>query len=83
MPDLSFSPDGCACFKFSSKSIRYVLLALSPHVRESKRVLDSGFWILDSGFWILDSGFRIPDSGFLAHIHTGQRFSCAAAIVLT
>ena len=61
MPDLSFSPDGCACFKFSSKSIRYVLLALSPHVRESKRVLDSGFWILDS----THSTFSISGSGFL------------------
>ena len=78
MPDLSFSSDGCTCFKFSSKSIRYVLSALSPHLRASKRVLDSGFWIPHSGFrisstgflilcqWHSDSGFNreIPDSGF-------------------
>ena len=37
----------------------------SPHVKESKTVLDSGFHFLDSGFfvggtWIPDSGFRIP-----------------------
>ena len=77
MPDLSFSSDGFTCFKFSSKSIRYVLSALSPHLTESKRVLDSGFWIPHSGFrisgtgflilcqWDLDSGFNceIPDSG--------------------
>ena len=74
MPDLSFSPDGCACFKFSSKSIRYVLLALSPHVRESKRVLDSGFWILDSGFWILDSGFWILDSTHSTFSISGSGF---------
>ena len=37
----------------------------SPHVRESKTVLDSGFHAVDSGFQILNSlslelGFRIP-----------------------
>ena len=39
----------------------------SPHVRESKTVLDSGFQAVDSGFQLLDSrsytvelGFRIP-----------------------
>ena len=39
----------------------------SPHVRESKTVLDSGFHAVDSGFQLLDSrsytvelGFRIP-----------------------
>ena len=77
MRDLSFSSDGFTCFKFSSKSIRYVLSALLPHLTESKRVLDSGFWIPHSGFrisgtgflilcqWDLDSGFNreIPDSG--------------------
>ena len=38
----------------------------SPHVKESKRVADSGFHIVDSGFRGLDSGFhaygfRIPN----------------------
>ena len=45
---------------------------VSPHVRESKTVLDCGFHIVDSGFQVLDSslfgtwilnwlvGFRIP-----------------------
>jgi len=37
----------------------------SPHVKESKRVADSGFHTMDSGFRMLDSGFhaygfRIP-----------------------
>ena len=40
---------------------------ISPHVRKTKRVLDSGFHSLDSGFlasgtWILDSTLWIPDS---------------------
>ena len=40
---------------------------ISPHVRKSERVLDSGFHSLDSGFlasgtWILDSTLWIPDS---------------------
>ena len=34
----------------------------SPHVRESRRVLDSGFHTVDSGFRVLDSGFQL--SGF-------------------
>ena len=29
----------------------------SPHVRESRRVLDSGFHTVNSGFRVLDSGF--------------------------
>ena len=32
----------------------------SPHVRETKTVLDSGFHALDSGFHALDSGFQGP-----------------------
>ena len=28
----------------------------SPHIRESKSVLDSGFLAVDSGFQVLDSG---------------------------
>ena len=51
----------------------------SPHVSESKTVLDSGFHVMDSGFQVLDSslcqwnlvsgfqslvGFRIPLANF-------------------
>ena len=37
----------------------------SPHVRESRRVLDSGFHTVDSGFRVLDSGFpKGLDSNF-------------------
>ena len=39
------------CFFFPCKSV-------SPHVRESMTVLDSGFHPVDSGFQL--SGFRIP-----------------------
>ena len=31
-----------------------------PHVRESKKVLDSGFHAVDSGFQVLDSRYWIP-----------------------
>ena len=34
----------------------------SPHIRESKKVLDFRFHALDSGFWIPDSRFQAPDS---------------------
>ena len=40
----------------------YSFTWISPHVRESKTVLDSGFHPVDFGFGVLDSGFRIPDS---------------------
>ena len=32
---------------------------MSPYVRESRRVLDSGFHTVDSGFRVLDSGFQL------------------------
>ena len=35
-------------------------IKVSPHVRESRTFLDSGFHAVDSGFRVLDSGFRIP-----------------------
>ena len=35
---------------------------ISPHVRDSMTVLDSGFHPVDSGFRVLDSGFQL--SGF-------------------
>ena len=31
----------------------------SPHVRESRSVIDSGFHAVDSGFQVLDSGFFV------------------------
>ena len=58
----------------------------SPHVRESRTVLDSGFRVLDSGFQ--HSGFRIPKragfhfflSGFNAFLRTS--FSCSNLAIL-
>ena len=43
------------------------VFSVSPHIRESKTVLDSGFHAVDSRFQQLDSGFFvsgtwIPDS---------------------
>ena len=38
------------------------LISLSPHVRESMTVVDSGLHPVDSGFRALDSGFQL--SGF-------------------
>ena len=47
----------------------------SPHVRESRRVLDSGFHTVDSGFQVLDSGFQL--SGFRIPKRAGfQIFLC-------
>ena len=47
----------------------------SPHVRESRRVLDSGFHTVDSGFRVLDSGFQL--SGFRIPKRIGfQMFLC-------
>ena len=48
---------------------------ISPHVRESRRVLDSGFHTVDSGFRVLDSGFQL--SGFRIPKRAGfQSFLC-------
>ena len=64
----------------------------SPHVRDSRTVLDSGFHAVDSGFRVLDSGFqhsgfRIPKragfhifSGFNAFLRTS--FSCSNLAML-
>ena len=51
--------------EISPKSLH--IIHKSPHVRESKTVLDSRFHAVDSGFQVLDSGFFvngtwIPDS---------------------
>ena len=46
----------------------------SPHVRESRRVLDSGFHTVDSGFRALDSGFQL--SGFRIPKRAGFLFLC-------
>ena len=45
---------------------------LSPHVRESETVLDSGFHAVDSGFRVLDSGFQ--HSGFRIPKRAGFHF---------
>ena len=34
---------------------------VSPHVKESKAVLDSGFHAMDSGFQVLDSGLFVTE----------------------
>ena len=44
----------------------------SPHVRESRTVLDSGFHAVDSGFRVLDSGFQ--HSGFRIPKRAGFHF---------
>ena len=67
------------------------LNALSPHIRESKTVLDSGFHAVDSRFqvldsslcqWNLDSGFqsleefRIPLAHFPSFLIPRAKISC-------
>ena len=64
----------------------------SPHARESRTVLDSGFHAVDSGFRVPDSGFqhsgfRIPKragfhffTGFNAFLRTS--FSCSNLAIL-
>ena len=67
-------------------------LYMSPHVRESRTVLDSGFHAVDSRFGVLDSGFqhsgfRIPKRagfhffpGFNAFLRSS--FSCSNLAIL-
>ena len=57
----------------------------SPHVRESRTVLDSGFHAVDSGSRVLDSGFQkeldsIFFSGFNVFLRTS--FSCSNLAIL-
>ena len=43
----------------------FISVFFSPHVREFKAVLDSGFHAMDSGFYSLlaqDAGLRIPQA---------------------
>lgn len=55
----------CVAFSASVKKKPWPLTSLrkdvSPHVRESKKVLDSGFSLVDSGFQVWNK-FRNPDS---------------------
>ena len=73
--------------------LKKVNFYFSPHVRESRTVLDSGFHAVDSGFRGLDSGFqhsgfRIPKragfhfffTGFDAFLRTW--FSCSNLAIL-
>ena len=61
---------------------------LSPHVRESRTVLDSGFHAVDSGFRAPDSGFqhsgfRIPKrAGFHFNAFLRTSFSCSNLAIL-
>ena len=47
-------------------------MLVSPHVRESRTFLDSGFHAVDSGFRVLDSGFQY--SGFRIPKRAGFQF---------
>ena len=50
---------------------------VSPHVRESKKVLDSGFNLVDSGFQVLiNSGIRIPCQWNLVSGRSPDSLSC-------
>ena len=56
----------------------YALQSRSPHVRESKTVLDSGFHAMDSGFSLLDLKSFSVDLGFRIPIVSGilDSYSC-------
>ena len=52
--------------------IRLTIINESPHVKESKTVLDyNGFHILDSGFQVLDFGFFVGGLGLQNSIVSG------------
>ena len=55
--------------KLVEKSVSPVLF--SPHVRESKTLLDSGFHAVDSGFHLLDSRSFSVELGFRIRIVSG------------
>ena len=57
---------GILAFVYSNKVHNYVfcLTKISPHVKELKTFLDSGFHAMDSGFQALDSNVLSLDSGF-------------------
>ena len=57
---------GILAFVYSNKVHNYVfcLTNISPHVKELKTFLDSGFHAMDSGFQALDSNVLSLDSGF-------------------
>ena len=50
---------------------RNSIMAFSPHVRESKTLLDSGFHAVDSGFQLLDSRSFSVELGFRIRIVSG------------
>ena len=54
---------------FLSVSTSKAFIIISPHRKESKTAVDSGFrtaWIPDSWHWNLELGFRIPINGGIA-----------------
>ena len=60
---------------------------MSPHARESRTFLDSGFHTVDSGFRVLDSGFqhsgfRIPKSAGFQYAFLCISFSCSNLAIL-
>ena len=64
------------------RAYRIPMAMLSPHVRESMTVVNSGFHPVDSGFRALDSGFQL--SGFRIPKRAGfQIFFCFNAFLRT
>ena len=62
------------------RAYRIPMAMLSPHVRESMTVVNSGFHPVDSGFRALDSGFQL--SGFRIPKRAGfQIFFCFNAFL--
>ena len=51
--------------------VKAIYKGVSPHVRESKTLLDSGFHAVDSGFQLLDSRSFSVELGFRIRIVSG------------
>ena len=63
-------PDLSCCWRKLVRLNRRLMI-LSPHVRESKTLLDSGFHAVDSGFQLLDSRYFSVELGFRIRIVRG------------
>ena len=58
-------------FESYYKFTREKTIDISPHVRKSKTVLDSGFHAVDSRFQVLDSSLFLVELGFWIPIFSG------------
>ena len=71
------SDSECWISRDDLKKKKKTVNSVSPYVRESKKVLDSGFHAMDSGFFVtgtFDSGFQsLVGSGFLEMYFGFQR----------